>query len=97
MQRYGNWSGTSGIQSVEIGPDFIRIWWKDGQPFLYTYASVGREHVEAMKKLAKRGSYLNAYINRHPEVRNGFVKEPARIASKETGEDPVDPPLLPGL
>jgi hypothetical protein len=28
-----------------------------------------------MKRLAKRGSYLNAYINRHPEVRNGFVKE----------------------
>jgi hypothetical protein len=74
MQRYRNPSGTSGIRAYEIGPDFIRVWWKEGEPFNYTYASVGEEHVEAMKRLAKRGSYLNAYINRHPEVRNGFVK-----------------------
>jgi len=75
MQPYRNWSGTSGIQSTEIGPDFIRVWWKEGQPFLYTYATVGREHVEAMKRLAKRGSHLNKFINEHPEIKHGFVKE----------------------
>jgi hypothetical protein len=74
MQRYRNWSGTSGIRSYEAGPDFIRITWKEGEPYLYTYATIGEEHIETMKQLAKNGSHLNAYINRHPEIKNGFVK-----------------------
>ncbi|HEY9126027.1 MAG TPA: hypothetical protein VIM62_02830 [Acidobacteriaceae bacterium] len=75
MERYRNPSGTSGIRGYEFGADYIRIWWDEKKPFLYTYETVGREHVEAMKLLAKRGSHLNAYINRHPEVRNGFVRD----------------------
>ncbi|HTJ29298.1 MAG TPA: hypothetical protein VL346_02275, partial [Acidobacteriaceae bacterium] len=71
---YRNPSGTSGILGYETGPDFIRLWWDEEKPFTYTYESVGREHIEAMKRLAKRGSHLNAYINRHAEVRSGFVK-----------------------
>lgn len=74
MQRYRNWSGTSGIRSYETGPDFIRVEWKEGEPYLYTYASIGKEHIETMKRLAKNGSHLNAYINRHPEIKKGFVK-----------------------
>ena len=75
MQRYRNWSGTSGIRGYEPGPDFIRVWWEEDKPaFTYTYATVGVEHVEEMKRLAKNGSHLNAYINQHPEIKNGFVK-----------------------
>jgi hypothetical protein len=74
MERYRNPSGTSGIRAYEIGPDFIRVWWDEERPFEYNYETVGREHVEEMKRLAKRGSHLNAYINQHPEVRNGYVK-----------------------
>jgi hypothetical protein len=74
MERYRNPSGTSGIRAYEIGPEFICIWWDEEKPFTYTYKSVGRVHVEEMKRLAKRGSHLNAYINRHPEIRDGFVK-----------------------
>jgi len=74
MQHYCNPSGTSGILAYENGLDFVRVWWKEGEPFTYTYANVGEKHVEAMKRLAKHGSHLNAYINRHPEIRTGFVR-----------------------
>jgi hypothetical protein len=74
MQRYRNWSGTSGIRFYEVGPDFIRLAWKEGKPYLYTYATIGEEHVETMKRLAQKGSHLNAYINAHPEIKNGFVR-----------------------
>ena len=74
MHRYRNWSGTSGILGYEAGLDFIRVWWEEDNPYTYTYATVGEVHVEEMRRLAKNGSHLNAYINKHPEVKNGFVK-----------------------
>jgi hypothetical protein len=74
MHRYRNWSGTSGIRAYEVGLDFIRLWWDKGEPYEYSYATVGEVHVEEMKRRAKKGSHLNAYINRHPEIKKGFVK-----------------------
>jgi len=74
MQRYRNWSGTSGIRSFEIGPDFIVLQYASGKPYTYTYESVGKENVEEMKRLALKGSHLNAFVNHRPEIRRGFVK-----------------------
>ena len=74
MQRYRNYSGTSGIRSFEIGEDFIVLKWAGDELFRYTYTSVGKENVEVMKQLAIKGSHLNAFINRHPEIKKGFVK-----------------------
>lgn len=74
MQRYKNFSGTSGVRAFEIGPDYIVLTYKTGKPYIYTYESAGKENVEEMKRLALKGSHLNKFINQHPEVRRGFVK-----------------------
>jgi hypothetical protein len=74
MQRYRNWSGTSGVRAFEIGPDFITLQYVSGKPYTYTYETVGIENVEEMKRLALKGSHLNAFINRTPAIRRGFVK-----------------------
>ncbi len=75
MQRYRNWSGTSGIRFFDLGADYIVLKWATGEPFTYTYESVGQQNIEEMKRLALKGSHLNKFINEHPEIRRGFVKE----------------------
>lgn len=66
MERYRNWSGTSGIAAYEIGPDFIKVRFRDtSRTYTYSYGHAGRIHVETMKTLAQRGSGLNKYINLH--------------------------------
>ena len=75
MQRYRNPSGTSGVREYEIGPDFIVLRWSRPKLYTYTYASVGERNVEEMKRLALKGSHLNKFINEHPEIRGGFVRE----------------------
>lgn len=74
MQRYRNFSGTSGVRAFEIGPDFIRIEYARGETYTYTYDLAGRENVEEMKRLALKGRRLNTFINRHPEIRGGFLQ-----------------------
>ena len=37
----------------------------DGAVYVYTYASAGRRHVEAMKRLARAGAGLSTYISRY--------------------------------
>lgn len=74
MQRYRNWSGTSGVRSFEIGPDFIVLAYRSGDLYLYTYETAGKENVDEMKRLALKGSHLNAFINRTPAVRRGFIR-----------------------
>ncbi|BCW94642.1 MAG: hypothetical protein WHS44_10080 [Fimbriimonadales bacterium] len=64
MERYADLSGQSGVAAYEIGDDYIRVQFKDGSVYLYTYESAGREHIETMKALACKGEGLNGYINR---------------------------------
>jgi len=75
MQRYRNRSGTSGVREFEIGSDFIVLRWASPKLYTYSYESVGKQNVEEMKRLALRGSHLNKFINEHPEIRRGFVRE----------------------
>jgi hypothetical protein len=74
MQRYRNYSGTSGVRAFEIGADFIRLQYARGGTYIYTYETAGRENVEEMKRLALKGSHLNKFINQRPEIRKGFVR-----------------------
>ena len=79
MQRCRNYSGTSGVRSFEIGPDYIVLQYVSGKPYMYTYDSVGKQNVEEMKRLALRGSHLNKFINEHPEIRRGFVRDEEQL------------------
>jgi hypothetical protein len=67
MERYRNSSGTSGVNSFEIGNDYIRIKFTgSSKTYQYSYQGKARSnHVENMKTLARRGSGLNSYINQH--------------------------------
>ncbi|MDY0016468.1 MAG: hypothetical protein RBS89_01385 [Candidatus Delongbacteria bacterium] len=76
MQLYFNRNENSGIHSYEYGPEFIIVRFKEIQRlFVYTYRDAGRQHVEAMKVLAKRGSGLEEYIRENTEELNEQVKE----------------------
>jgi hypothetical protein len=46
-------SSDSGVESFEIGPDFIKVQFHDGVLYLYTDQSAGRENIEQMKRLAR--------------------------------------------
>lgn len=70
MIRYANTGGDSGVEAYEIGETYIDVKFSDGSCYRYSYASAGREHVEAMKQLAKRGEGLNSYIMR--KCRQGY-------------------------
>ncbi|NOS67761.1 MAG: hypothetical protein HOO67_05360 [Candidatus Peribacteraceae bacterium] len=70
MQTYKNLSGVSGAASYEIGNDYIKVLFKDGKGYVYTYSSAGVQQIEDMKKLAANGSGLNTYINKY--VKNDY-------------------------
>lgn len=71
MQRYEDKTGNSGIAAFEIADVSILIEFKDGGLFRYDNDSTGRAQVEKMKKLARAGSGLNTFINKH--VRNRYA------------------------
>lgn len=73
MKRYKDLDGDSGIRAYETGSDFIRVQFKDGSVYLYTYSSAGRGNIERMKKLAAHGDGLNAFINKN--VRNRYERK----------------------
>lgn len=66
MERYTNASGDSGVAAYEIGSDYIRVQFSGkSRIYSYSYRKAGNAHVENMKQLARNGSGLNSYINRH--------------------------------
>jgi hypothetical protein len=76
MEKYKNLSGVSGVSHYKIGSDFIELKFK-GQPdlYLYTNSITGEQHIQHMKSLALAGKGLSTYISRHPEVKNGYIKQ----------------------
>ncbi|MEQ1535729.1 MAG: hypothetical protein ABL923_07595 [Burkholderiaceae bacterium] len=62
MERYKNFSGTSGIVAYEIDTTSIKVQFKDGAVYLYTAQSAGASTLERMKQLAVGGNDLNSYI-----------------------------------
>lgn len=73
MQNYQSLNGESGVSGYEIGSDSIKIQFSDGDTYLYTYQSAGRENIERMKELAAQGSGLSTFINQNKEVKQGFA------------------------
>jgi hypothetical protein len=65
MQKYANWSGTSGIVGFEATSDSITVQFRDGWKYLYNISSSGSAHITAMQKLAESGSGLNSYISKY--------------------------------
>lgn len=65
MEMYRDIDGDSGVARFESGDEHIRVQFKDGSVYLYTYGSAGSDHIETMKSLATAGDGLNAYINRY--------------------------------
>jgi len=66
MERYKNLGGDSGVQSYEITDTSITVKFSGtSRTYTYSYNKAGEYHVENMKKLAIRGTGLNAYINYH--------------------------------
>jgi hypothetical protein len=61
---YKNLGGDSGVIAYEIGPNSIKVQFRDGSIYLYDYTSPGMNDVEQMKNLAMRGEGLNSYISR---------------------------------
>ncbi|MDZ7692355.1 MAG: hypothetical protein U5K69_14670 [Balneolaceae bacterium] len=72
MKPYKDLDGDSGVAAYEIGDQSIKVQFKSGSAYLYTYASAGAGHIEKMKQLAKAGDGLNSYINRN--VKNDYVR-----------------------
>lgn len=64
---YADNTGKSNIHSYRIGSDYIDVQFKSGNKtiYRYTYSSAGKDKVEAMKDLAKKGQGLNSYINKN--------------------------------
>lgn len=63
MERYKNLGGDSGVVGYELGADQIRVQFKDGATYLYTYGSAGANYIEQMKRLATAGQGLNSFIS----------------------------------
>ncbi|MGK4566283.1 hypothetical protein [Flavobacterium sp. 3HN19-14] len=64
MIPYKNQNGNSGIIGYEIADNAIRIRFLDGEEYLYTYKTAGKETIEKMKQLAISGKGLATYLNR---------------------------------
>lgn len=63
MEKYKNLKGDSGVQSYEIGSDFIIVHFKNDGSYVYNSEIPGSVHVEQMKKLATKGKGLSTYIS----------------------------------
>ncbi|MBV9215009.1 MAG: hypothetical protein JO053_02445 [Acidobacteria bacterium] len=65
MTPYIDISGRSGVDSFEIRDRAIFVRFKrNPKIYVYDYEVPGREYVEEMKRLAKRGRDLATYISR---------------------------------
>ncbi len=64
MEPYTDTDGDSSVVGYELEPEGIRVYFETAA-YLYNYSKPGREHVEAMKKLAVAGTGLNHYIGQY--------------------------------
>ncbi|WP_353554184.1 hypothetical protein [Paraburkholderia terrae] len=71
MKRYRDLSGQSGVVAYEVSDDAITVKFRDGDVYLYDYATTGLREVEEMKRLAVAGQGLSTYISRY--VRERFA------------------------
>jgi hypothetical protein len=65
VERYKSLDENSGVVAYEIGPDFIKVRFRDGPIYVYNDVRPGAAHVEQMKVLARTGKGLSTYISQH--------------------------------
>jgi len=69
MKRYKNINGKSNVEMYSIGLDYIDVKFKGTLTiYEYSYATCGKENVENMKLLAKKGGGLNSYIMKTSKI-----------------------------
>ena len=73
MIPYTNKGGKSGIESYEIGEDFIKVKFSDGNIYTYDNAVTGEENIKTMKELAESGNGLNSFISK--TVRKNYASK----------------------
>lgn len=73
MEAYGNLGGNSNVTAYEIGNDWIKVQFRDGAIYTYTYQSAGQVNIEQMKKLAAAGRGLNSFIS--SDVRKAYASK----------------------
>jgi len=65
MKSYRDTDKDSGISAYEYDQSSIKIQFKGGSIYEYTYSSAGSSNIENMKRLADKDDGLNAFINLH--------------------------------
>ena len=65
MKPYKDKSGNSGVRYYDIGEDWIRVWFLNGDDYKYSERSAGKEHIDQMKILAEQGKGLAGYISKY--------------------------------
>ena len=55
MEPYKNLGGDSNVAAYEIANDSIKVQFRDGWIYTYTYQSAGQDNIEHMKTLAQAG------------------------------------------
>jgi hypothetical protein len=64
MQPYRNLDGHSGVTGYELGTDWIKVRFVNGEDYRYSAANAGVEHVQNMQILAQAGEGLATYISK---------------------------------
>jgi hypothetical protein len=70
VETYKNLGGNSNVTGYEIGNDWIKVQFRDGAIYTYTYESAGQVNIEHMKRLAAAGQGLNSFIS--SDVRKAY-------------------------
>lgn len=66
MEKYADIDNDSGVVGYEIHATSITVWFsRSPRSYTYSYGRAGQHHVEQMKRLARSGDGLNAYIKNH--------------------------------
>lgn len=66
MIRYLNLSGNSGVESYAEYDDALHVRFRDNPTvYVYSHRHPGKAHVDAMKRLAREGKGLSAYISQY--------------------------------
>ncbi len=73
MEKYKNLEKNSGVLEYEILDEGIKIKFAGDHLYLYDYVHPGREPVEQMKKLAKKGRGLATFIS--TQVREDYAEK----------------------
>lgn len=65
FEAYRRLASNSGVKAYRLGEDFIEVIFNQGETYRYTYKSAGKDNVDEMKSLAKKGLGLSTFISRY--------------------------------